>query len=62
MSALIFNFRIFLVLLLVSVSGYAYGDFGELSSIAAGLGLKQEDEKKTVVRRNHNGRSSRNDR
>ena len=48
MRALILNCRIFLVLLFVSVSGYAYGDFGELSSIATGLGFKQEDEKKLL--------------
>ena len=43
MRALILNFRIFPVLLFIFVSGYAYGDFGELSGIAAGLGFKQED-------------------
>ena len=48
MYALILNSRIFLVLLFVSVSGYAYGDFGELSSIAASLGFKQKDEKKLL--------------
>ena len=48
MRALMFNFRLFLVLLLVSVSGYAYGDFGELSNIATSLGFKQEDEKKLL--------------
>jgi hypothetical protein len=44
-----FNFRLFLLLLLAAVSGYAYGDFGELSSIAAGLGFKQEDEKRLLA-------------
>ena len=48
MCTRIFNFRIFLIVLLVSISGYAYGDFGELSSIATGLGFKQEDEKKLL--------------
>jgi hypothetical protein len=48
MFALILNSRIFLALLFVCVSGYAYGDFGELSSIATGLGFKQEDEKKLL--------------
>lgn len=48
MRLLILNVRIFLVLMIVSVSGYAYGDFGELSSIAAGLGFKQEDEGKLL--------------
>jgi len=49
MYACILNFRIFLVLLFVTVSGYAYGDFGELSSIAADLGLKQADEKRLLA-------------
>ena len=48
MCAIILNSRIFLVLLFVSVSGYAYGDFGELSSIASSLGFKQEDKKKLL--------------
>lgn len=48
MRLLILNVRIFLVLMIVSVSGYAYGDFGELSSIAASLGFKQEDEEKLL--------------
>jgi len=48
MCTLILNFRVFLVLLFVSISGYAYGDFGELSSIAIGLGFKQEDQKKLL--------------
>jgi len=48
MRLLILNVRIFLVLMIVSVSGYAYGDFGELSSIATGLGFKQEDEEKLL--------------
>ena len=46
MCTLILKSRIFLVLLFVSVCGYAYGDFGELSSIATSLGFKQEDAKK----------------
>ncbi|MDD1640681.1 MAG: hypothetical protein LUQ68_03980 [Methylococcaceae bacterium] len=46
MCTLILKSRVFLVLLFVSVSGYAYGDFGELSSIATSLGFKQEDAKK----------------
>jgi len=46
MCTLILKSRIFLVLLFVSVSGYAYGDFGELSNIATSLGFKQEDAKK----------------
>ncbi len=49
MCARILNFRIFLALLFVSVSGYAYGDFGELSGIATSLGFKQEDEKKLLT-------------
>ena len=48
MCALIMNSRIFLILLFVSVSGYAYGDFGELSGIATDLGFKQEDYKKLL--------------
>ena len=48
MRILILNFRIFLVLLIVSLSGNAFGDFGELSSIATGLGFKQKDEKKLL--------------
>ncbi len=49
MRLLILNVRIFLVLMIVFVSGYAYGDFGELSSIAASLGFKQADEKKLLA-------------
>jgi hypothetical protein len=46
--ALILNLRIFLAILIASVSGYAYGDFGELSSIATSLGFKPEDEQKLL--------------
>jgi hypothetical protein len=49
MCALIHYSRIFLLLLFVSVSGHAYGDFGELSSIATSLGFKQKDKKKLLA-------------
>ncbi len=49
MRALNLNYRTVLVLLIVCVSGYAYGDFGELSNIATSLGFKQEDEKKLLT-------------
>ena len=48
MVARILNFRNFLALLFVLVSGYAFADFGELSSIAASLGFKPEDEGKLL--------------
>jgi hypothetical protein len=49
MRALTLNRRIFLAVLFVCVTGYAYGDFGELSSIASSLGFKPEDEKKLLA-------------
>ncbi len=49
MCVLFLNPRFFLVLLFVAVSGYAYGDFGELSNIASSLGFKPEDEKKLLA-------------
>jgi hypothetical protein len=49
MRVLILNVRIFLVMLLVAVSGYAHGNFGELSSVASGLGFKPADEKKLLA-------------
>ncbi len=49
MRVLNLNFRIFLILLFVCVSRYAYGDFGELSSIASSLGFKPEDKKKLLA-------------
>lgn len=49
MCARFSNFRIFLVLLFVFASGYAYGDFGELSSLATDLGFKPEDEKELLA-------------
>jgi len=48
MVARIINFRIFLALLFVLASGYAFADFGELSSVAASLGFKPEDEEKLL--------------
>jgi hypothetical protein len=48
MVARIINFRIFLALLFVLASGYAFADFGELSSFAASLGFKPEDEEKLL--------------
>jgi len=49
MRALMLYSQIFLALLFVSGSGYAYGDFGELSGIATSLGFKQEDEKRLLA-------------
>jgi hypothetical protein len=49
MHAPIFNLRVFMALLFVAVSGAAYGDFGEFSSIATSLGFKQKDEKKLLA-------------
>jgi hypothetical protein len=48
MRAHFFSSRIFLVLLFVFANGYAYADFGELSSLAAALGFKPEDEKRLL--------------
>jgi hypothetical protein len=48
MVARILNFRIFLALLFVLVSGYAFADFGELSGLATSLGFKPEDEEKQL--------------
>jgi hypothetical protein len=48
MVARILNFRIFLALLFILVSGYAFADFGELSNISAGLGFKPEDKEKLL--------------
>ncbi|MCX7097069.1 MAG: hypothetical protein NTV43_04075 [Methylococcales bacterium] len=44
----ILKFRVFLMVLLLVASGYAYGDFEELSGIASGLGFKPEDEEKLL--------------
>jgi hypothetical protein len=49
MRVLILNFSIFLALLFVPVSGYAAGNFGELSTIATSLGFKQADQKKLLA-------------
>ncbi|MGZ8226191.1 MAG: hypothetical protein ACXWT3_06070 [Methylococcaceae bacterium] len=48
MHKLVLTARFFLVMLFVTVSGYAYGDFDELSGVAADLGFKQEDYKKLL--------------
>ncbi len=49
MRVLFLNFSIFLALLFVPVSGYADGNFGELSTIATNLGFKQADQKKLLA-------------
>jgi len=49
MHKLISTSRFLLVILFVSASHYAYGDFGEFSSVAASLGFKAEDYKKLLA-------------